>query len=201
MRKVLLREPDALVVPDLYNATTMDGVTEYVLGQQRMAVVAIRARDAVEALLRILALKTAPERFARSVTAVLGQRLVRKLCETCRQAYEPPKQLLEKLGIPAGAVEVLYREYQPPPPGSKRQKGEPEICPDCRGIGYRGRTGVFELVKVSDEMRAALLRQPQVDVLRQLSRKAGNRTLQEEGVLLVAQGVTSLNELQRVLKQ
>jgi type II secretory ATPase GspE/PulE/Tfp pilus assembly ATPase PilB-like protein len=135
------------------------------------------------------------------VTAVLNQRLVRLLCETCRQAYEPPAQLLQKLGIPEGRVEVLFREYQPPPPGSKKRKGEPEVCPDCGGIGYRGRTAIFELIKVTDDMRLALLKQPSLDALRQVSRKAGNRGLQEEGVLLVARGATAINELQRVLKQ
>ena len=201
MRKVLLREPDALVIPEPYSATIMNTVTKFCLEEKKLVVVGVRARDAIEALLRILAVKTDPEPFAQAVTAVVGQRLVRKLCETCRQAYEPPKQLLAKLGIPEGTVDVLYKEYQPPPPGTKKQKGEPEICPDCRGIGYRGRTAIFELVKISDEMRVALARQPRLDLLRKLSRKAGNRTLQEEGILLVVQGVTSLTELQRVLKQ
>jgi type II secretory ATPase GspE/PulE/Tfp pilus assembly ATPase PilB-like protein len=60
---------------------------------------------------------------------------------------------------------------------------------------------VFELIKVSDDMRKALVSQPRPDVLRQLSHQAGNRTMQEEGVLLVARGGTAINELQRVLKQ
>jgi len=169
---------------------------------KRLICATIRAKDGIEALLRILALKPQqPDKFAATVTAVLNQRLVRLLCETCRQAYEPPDQLLQKLGIPKGRVEVLYREYQPPPPGTKKKRGEPEVCPDCGGIGYRGRTAVFELIKISDEMRTALVSQPRLDVLRRLSRQAGNLTLQEEGILLVARGGTAITELQRVLKQ
>ncbi len=201
LRTVLLREPDALVLPDLIDATIVDRVIEAVNQDGRFLAGAIRSKDAAEALLRVVAMQPDVEKFAQATTAVLGQRLVRKLCETCRQAYEPPPQLLQKLGIPAGRVEVLFREYQPPPPGSKKRKGEPEVCPDCSGIGYRGQTGIFELIKMDEPIRQALVGQPQLEVIRKLARQAHNPTLQEEGVLLVARGITSLNELQRVLKQ
>jgi len=202
LRTITLREPDVIVIPDFVTGTAIDSLCEYSLTQKRLICASIRAKDGIEALLRILALKPQqPDKFAATVTAVLNQRLVRLLCETCRQAYEPPDQLLQKLGIPKGRVEVLYREYQPPPPGTKKKKGEPEVCPDCGGIGYRGRTAVFELIKISDEMRTALVSQPRPEVLRHLSRQAGNLTLQEEGVLLVARGGTAITELQRVLKQ
>jgi type II secretory ATPase GspE/PulE/Tfp pilus assembly ATPase PilB-like protein len=75
------------------------------------------------------------------------------------------------------------------------------ICPACRGLGYKGRTGIFELLKIDDKIREALVSQPKPEVIRQLARQAGNRTLQEEGILLMAMGGTSLTELQRVLKQ
>ena len=202
LRPILLREPDVVVTPDFVNGTTVDTLCDYALTQKRLICAAIRAKDGIEALLRILALKPKqPEKFATIVTAVLNQRLVRLLCETCRQAYEPPEQLLQKLGIPKGRVEVLFREFQPPPPGTKKKRGEPEVCPDCGGLGYKGRTAVFELIKISDDMRKALVERPRPDVLLELSRKAGNPTLQEEGVLLVARGATAINELQRVLKQ
>lgn len=200
LKKVLLREPDTVVVPDLDTAETINTLTSHVLEQKKLVIVAMRARDAIEAIMRTLAMKADPEPFAQTLTAVLSQRLVRKLCETCRQAYEPPPQLLKKLNIPEGRVEVLFREYQPPPPDSKKRKGQPEVCPDCGGLGYKGRIGIFELVKVSDAMRAAMVQRPQLELLRKLSREADNRSLQEEGILLVARGVTSLNELQRALK-
>ncbi len=202
LRQVLLREPDVVVVPDFVTGTALDTLTNFALAQNKLVVSSMRASEGVEALLRVLALKPENlEKFVQCVSCVLNQRLVRILCETCRQAYEPPEQLLQKLGIPQGRVEVLFREYQPPPPGSKKRKGEPEICPDCGGLCYKGRTAIFEMVKVTDEMRQALLEKPRLEVLRQVSRKAGNRTLQEEGVLLVARGVTAINELQRALKQ
>lgn len=202
LRGILLREPDVVVLPDFVTGTAVDAMCEFVLAQNKLVASSTRAKEGVEAILRVLALKPKqPGKFAESLSLVVNQRLIRMLCETCRQAYEPPPQLLRKLGIPTGRVEVLFREYQPPPPGSKKRKGEPEVCPDCGGVGYKGRAAIFEMIQISDEMRQAIQKKPRLDVLRQLSRKGGNRTLQEEGVLLVARGVTAVSELQRVLKQ
>jgi len=114
---------------------------------------------------------------------------------------QPSAELLQRLGIPAGRVQVLYQEKQPLQPGEQRKRGEPEICPDCRGLGYKGRIAIFEILVVDDKIKQALLKAPNADTLKKLSRAAGNRTLQEEGILLVAQGTTSIAELQRVLKQ
>jgi type II secretory ATPase GspE/PulE/Tfp pilus assembly ATPase PilB-like protein len=202
LRPILLREPDVVVCPDFVNGATVDALCDYVQVQNRLVATSVRAKDGIEALLRIMALKPKqPEKFAATVTAVVNQRLVRLLCETCRQAYEPSEQLLKKLGIPKGRVEVLFNEFQPPPPGTKKKRGEPEVCPDCSGLFYKGRTAIFEFTKITDEMRKALVERPRPEVLQELSHKAGNRTLLEEGVLLVARGATSVNELQRVLKQ
>ena len=102
-------------------------------------------------------------------------------------------------------MQVLYREKQPLPPGvepPKPKKGDPPlICPACNGLGYKGRTAIFEIMVVDDKMRQILEKQPKLELLKQASRAAGNRSLQEEGILLVALGATSLTELQRVLKQ
>ncbi len=199
--KILLREPDVVVLPEIESGKALDMLLRQVNQENRLVVLAVRAKDGVEALLRVLSTKPNSAAFAEAVTGVMNQRLVRRLCETCRQAYEPPADLLQKLGIPEGRVQVLFREYQPPPPGQKRPKGEPEVCPDCGGLGYKGRIAIFEFLKLNDPMRQSLAQQPQLDTLRKLSRQAGNRTMQEEGILLVARGITSLNELQRVLKQ
>jgi type II secretory ATPase GspE/PulE/Tfp pilus assembly ATPase PilB-like protein len=202
LRSVLLREPDAVAIPDLANAETANRLFDYVLEMNRLVITSTRSKDGVEAMLRILALKPEPEKYSQALTGVLNQRLVRKLCETCRQAYEPSDDLLKKLGVPRGRIEVLYRQYQPPPPDDKkRRKAEPEICPDCNGVGYKGRTAIFELLIIDDQVRSALLRDPKPDVLRRLARKAGNRSLQEEAVLLVLTGATSLVEMQRAMKQ
>jgi type II secretory ATPase GspE/PulE/Tfp pilus assembly ATPase PilB-like protein len=182
--------PDVIVARDL-----IDGeLVEYLCDQtqeNRLVISTIRAKEAPEALLRVLMLKVPPSKFAPTAIGVVNQRLVRKLCETCREAYPPPPQLLAQLRIPQGKVEAFYRPPQAPE----------KVCPDCGGIGYRGRTGIFEVLVMNDHLRAVLQKTPKLDILRQEARKQGMRGLQEEGILLVAKGVTSLQELMRVLKE
>lgn len=188
--KVARQYPDVIVVRDLVNAETVD----FLCGQvedNRLIVTSIRAKESVEALLRILMLKVPPARFAPAVLGVVNQRLIRKLCETCREPYAPTPQVLQQLRIPAGKVEAFYRPPQAPE----------KVCPDCNGVGYVGRTGIFEVLPMNDHLRGVLAKTPKFDVLRQEARKQGVRGLQEEGILLVAKGVTSLQELMRVLKE
>ena len=93
--------------------------------------------------------------------------------------------MLKQLGLPAGRIESLYR-----PPTEPIDPKADAVCEQCRGIGYFGRTGIFELLVVDDGLRQVLAT-PKLENLRAAARKAKHRTLQEEGVLLVARGVTS----------
>jgi type II secretory ATPase GspE/PulE/Tfp pilus assembly ATPase PilB-like protein len=139
----------------------------------------------------VLALKVPPSDLAAGITAVLNQRLVRKLCEHCKEPYMPPPQTLAQLGLPPGRVQAFYR------PPQQRE----EVCPVCSGIGYNGRAAVFELLTFDEPLRKALACGAKPEVLLQTARQSGFRGLQEEGVLLVAKGITSLQEVIRVMKQ
>ena len=187
---LIRKQPNVLVIYDLPNAETVNILCEAAC-DDKLIITVIRAKEAVEALMRVLLLKVPAEQFAPAITAVVNQRLIRKLCETCKQAYTPTPELMKKLGIPPGRIESFYRPPENPE----------EVCPACDGIGYFGRTSVFELLTVDDEIREALVKQPKLEILRKLARKAGNRTLQEEGLVLVARGDTSLAELKRALDQ
>jgi type II secretory ATPase GspE/PulE/Tfp pilus assembly ATPase PilB-like protein len=163
------------------------------VNDDRLVVTNIQAKEAPEALLRMLQKQVPPREFAKTVSAVLCTRLIRKLCETCKVAYEPTPDLAKKLGLPEGKIEALYRTPKP------EEIEKP--CKTCGGIGFFGRTAVFELLVVNDSIREILIKQPNLELLRKAARAAGTRSFQEEGVLLIAKGVTSLAELQRVLKQ
>jgi type II secretory ATPase GspE/PulE/Tfp pilus assembly ATPase PilB-like protein len=201
MPNLIRRQPEVICIPDLASGEALGQLCQWIQSEDRLGLVSIRGKDAADTLLRLLALKPPVDVVAPVLRGVVYTRLIRKLCETCREAVQPPPELLQRLGIPAGRVQVLYREKQPPQPGQEKKRGVPEICPDCRGLGYRGRTGIFEILVLDDKLRQALIKQPKIEVIKQLSKAAGNRTLQEEGVLLVALGTTSLTELQRVMKQ
>jgi type II secretory ATPase GspE/PulE/Tfp pilus assembly ATPase PilB-like protein len=154
-----------------------------------------------DAVIRLLSMKAPPDALSNTLRGVVYTRLIRRLCETCRQAVQPSPELLQKLGIPAGRVSVLYQEKQPLQPGEQKKRGEPDICPNCKGVGYKGRIGIYEILAIDDKLKQALLKAPNAETLKKLARAGGNRSLQEEGILLVALGTTSLAELQRVLKQ
>ncbi len=191
LEQILRKEPNVLVMPNLADAEAAKILCREACAG-RVGISTIRAKEAVEALLRILLMKVPADEFAPAVSLVVNQRLIRKLCPTCREAYAPTAEQLKKLGIPEGRVKAFYR-----PPTQQME----EICGACGGIGYLDRTSIFEVLAVDDAMREALIKQPKIEVLREVARKAGQRTLQEEGIVLVAKGVTSLPELGRVLKQ
>jgi type II secretory ATPase GspE/PulE/Tfp pilus assembly ATPase PilB-like protein len=196
LAELIRQYPDVIVVPDLNDPQIVVQLCEQVSVEERLVIGGIRAREAVEAMLRVLMLKVPIKSFVPVVTAVVNQRLVRKLCETCKEAYTPTPQMLQQLRLPADQVTSFYRPPQPVP----GEKPKPP-CPDCGGSGYRGVTGMFELIVVNDVVRAAFAKQPTLESVRQAAQKAGMRTLQEEGILLVAQGVTSLPELKRALTE
>lgn len=187
-------EPNVAVIRDLVDARCVEFICDQIRAQ-RLIVSTIRSKDCAEALLRVLALGVAPASWAESVTGVLNQRLVRKLCDSCKEAYTPTPQALQQLGMAGARVSAFYR---PPTPNPEEPK---EPCKECNGIGYLGRTAIFELLTVGDNVRKVLPTNPKIELLRQAARKDGMKTLQEEGLLLVARGVTSLPELMRVLKQ
>jgi type II secretory ATPase GspE/PulE/Tfp pilus assembly ATPase PilB-like protein len=183
--------PNAYVCRDLVDAESATLLMNEI-PDDRLVITSIPAREAAEALLRLLQMKLPQKQFASVVTAVLYQRLIRKLCPDCKVAYTPPAEVLKKRGIPPGKVQQLYR---PPKPEEVEKP-----CQTCQAIGYLGRTGLFELLVVTDQMREILAKQPSLELLKKAARADNQRSLQEEGILLVAKGVTSLQELQRVLK-
>lgn len=187
--KVIRMMPEVIVIRDLVDGETVDFLCDEI-DEDRLILSTIRAKDSVEALLRVLALGADAKKFAPRVSGVFNQRLLRKLCDDCKEAYAPTPQVLQQLGIPQGRVEAFYRPPQEPE----------EVCETCGGIGYIGRTAVFELLVVGDTLRKVLAAGGKLDVARQAARKDGYRSLQEEGILMVAKGITSLPELMRVLK-
>jgi type II secretory ATPase GspE/PulE/Tfp pilus assembly ATPase PilB-like protein len=198
--KLIMKQPEVICIPEVTSGPALSKLTGWIQDEGRLGLVSIRAKDSADAILRVLAMKVDPGALSNTLRGVVYVRLVRRLCETCRQAVQPSPELLQRLGIPAGRVQVLYQEKQPLQPGEKR-RGQPEICPACKGLGYKGRIAIYELLIMDDKLKQVLLKAPNLETIKKFSRAAGNRTLQEEGVLLVALGTTSIAELQRVLKQ
>jgi type II secretory ATPase GspE/PulE/Tfp pilus assembly ATPase PilB-like protein len=204
LRSLLLKQPDVLVIPDFVDNETVEVVCDQIIDQHRFGITRMVAGSAIEAILKLLATyPTEHKRLSKIISGAINQRLVRRLCDKCKQSFTPSPQLLQKLGIPPGRVGVLFQPFVPPPPEQRVDaKGNPieiEICTKCNGRGYFGRTAIFELLTINDEIRTVLQQKPTAEAVLQVARKHGFLTIQEEGVLAIATGTTSLQELQRVL--
>ena len=204
MRSIVLKQPDVYVIPEFVNDDTAKFVLDQLSVENRHCITRIGATDAVEAFCKFLAQhKAFAPQLAGKVTAIINCRLVRRLCDNCKQGFQPNPQMLQRLGLPADRVKVLYQPYIPPPPEQRVDaNGKPieiPICKRCNGRGYRGRIGIYEVLTLDDQFRKAALQNPNPEFLRQVAKKLGHKSFQEEGLLAAVVGHTSLQELQRVL--
>jgi len=156
-------------------------------------------RNCIDALLRVLALKPDTEKLANLLTLVVCMRKLRKLCQTCKVAYAPHPDLLRKLGLPPDRITEIYRPFIYREGMVDENEDEIDPCKDCGGIGYYGLTGIFEMLHIDEKIKEALMKKPKPDTLKSLARKGRQVSMRQEGALLIAQGITSVEELQRVL--
>lgn len=205
LSKLLLKQPDVLVLPSLVNDDVVETVVDQVSLQNRHAITRIVASDCVDALLQVLRLYPKQAKNILKITSsVLCGRLVRRLCDKCKQPYQPNPQLLQKLGVPPGRITKLYNPTIPPPPEQRVDaNGKPieiEICKKCNGRGYYGRMAIFELLKVDDEIRKAVIKYAnEPDKIRAFAKQRNHLSFQDEGIAACAVGNTSLQEVQKML--
>ena len=184
LRSVLRQDPDVILVGEIRDKETAEIAMQAAL-TGHFVFTTLHANDTATTVTRLLDIGIDTTLIQSAVTAVLGQRLIRVLCQQCREAYKPTPEFLKSAGIPADKVTVFYKE-----------KG----CTACNGTGYRGRTGVHELMIFDKGIRELIVGQPSIQAIRTAGRKAGMRTLQEAGLQKVIAGITSVNEVIRVTK-
>ncbi|MEM9941862.1 MAG: ATPase, T2SS/T4P/T4SS family [Planctomycetota bacterium] len=198
--QLMLKEPDVLAFPEIPDGRLLNRIVDHSIQHDIPIFLRNPGRTCVDAVLRMLVKQPDVEKFASRLDAVICMRVIRTLCDDCKVGFQPHPQMLQRLGLPPGRVAQLYSANVYQPDSVDEDGNEIEPCESCSGIGFRGRTGLWELLTVTDEFRKALLNQPRIDKLTALVQKAGHVTMQTEGVLMVAKGVVSLDEVQRVLK-
>jgi type IV pilus assembly protein PilB len=157
------------------------------------------ARDTADAVVRLNAWLGDPKLTADRLHLVVSPKLIRKLCPECKQAYRPNPKLLAKVGLPP-ETKVLYRVPRP----TENEKGEieePDDCPKCGNIGYFGRMALFEVLEVTEDMKKVIASGADAAALKAQARKEGMQAFQKDGLTAVAEGKTTLEELQRVFQQ
>ena len=135
------------------------------------------------------------DKVAESLLAITAQKLLRKLCSECREAYTPDPRLLKKLNLPADRIKQFYR---PPTEVETDKRGNPILCEECQGVGYVGRTAVLETLFVTDSLRELFRQAVPLNALRAQCRKERMLYLQEQALRKVIDGTTSIQEVLRI---
>lgn len=206
LKNLALKLPDAYVVPELIDGPTVNYLCDQIEKEKSFVISQIHAKSSVEAVVRTLMLNGDRTKLAKSLNGVLFHKLFRRLCDQCKQAVQPPPQLLQQLGIQPTPQLTFFQQYQPPPPESLvDEKGRPieppGPCRTCGGIGFYGRIAVFEFLEVNDKIRQAMVNTPTLKDIGAAAQLTGNKTVQQNAIDLLVAGVTSLQEVQRVVNQ
>ncbi|MCB9850364.1 MAG: Flp pilus assembly complex ATPase component TadA [Phycisphaerales bacterium] len=195
LQTVLRREPDVVLVDQCEDRETAQLACR--AAAEKKIYMTVRAASSIDAVSRLQALTEDNKLLAGALKAVVAQRLVRVLCEACREAYKPDDQLLRKANLPTDQIEHFYR---PPSEPILDKKGRVIICQTCQNSNYVGQVGVFELLIVSDAIRKLLAEGAPAKQIKAQARTEKMRYLQEDGLLKVIDGKTSMAEIMRGLR-
>lgn len=197
LRSILRQDPDVIMIGEIRDQETAE-IACQAAQTGHMVFTTLHANDTVTAIGRLIDLGVQPFMIASALSGVLGQRLVRLLCPDCKIRYKPNPELLRKANLPADKIKYFYKAYERNENG--KDNDEEEICDSCGGTGHLKRTGVFELLVVTDKIRDMIRDNPNLTAIKQEAVKSGMRYLYEDGLRQVIEGRTSIQELLRVCK-
>ena len=184
LRAILRQDPDVVMIGEMRDRETAEIAVQAAM-TGHLVLSTLHTNDAVGAIPRLLDLGVAEYLVSATLDGVLAQRLVRKVCAECRTSYEPASEAVAALTTrPTARVSF--------------QKGLG--CRACRGTGYRGRIGIFELVVIDDDVRAAITRRASRVELRKLAAAQGLPTLRQDGWAKCEAGITTIEEVLRVIQ-
>lgn len=187
--------PDIIGVAECSDPETAQVICAAAKEGGRLIYVIVQADSVLQALGRWLKLVGDRKTAMSFLTGITNQRLLRKLCDECKQGYTPNQDILKKFNLPADKVKVLYR------PGKVvyDKRGKEETCTKCFGTGFVGRTGVFEMITFNEELKQVVLKSKTLQEMGNQFRRAKMAYLQEQALRKVMGGITAINEMVRVL--
>ncbi len=192
--RIVRVDGDIIMTPDLKDAETAKTLFEEC--EKASLITEMPAKDPASAIVQLMEWVGDPAIVSQKLNGLITQKLIRTLCSECRQAYRPNAQFLKKVGLPED-LKVLYRK---PKIDEEEDEEEHEVCDKCNDLGYHGQTSMIELLEMTPEMRALVATKPDASAIRVQVRKEKMITLQADALRLVAEGKTSLEEVQRVFK-
>ncbi|MDY0061091.1 MAG: type II secretion system ATPase GspE [Myxococcota bacterium] len=191
LRHFLRQDPDVIMVGEIRDAETAEIAIQASL-TGHLVLSTIHTNDAAGAFTRLLDMGIEPFLVASTLLAALAQRLVRLLCKECRVPYQPTALELQRLGIAPDDPRLAHATICRPGPVG---------CPECQGTGYRGRTGIYELLEVDDAVRQLVMAHADSGAIRREAMSNGMTTLRGDGVTKILSGRTSIEEVLRVTQE
>ena len=195
---VFFKEPKLLLIRDIVNKETLRLCCDEIQNE-RMIITTLRAKTSAQALMLLLRIGVDPKVLADSLTAVVTQRLIRTLCPECKEEIPATEEMCRRVGIPPGRVKSFYRRRVHVPPETGRDLYVP--CKHCMETGYHGLAGLYDVIVVNDLIRQIMTTKPSEEAFQRAAMKTGGGTFLSDGVRMLAEGMTSFDELSRVLKQ
>ncbi|MEE9219046.1 MAG: type II/IV secretion system protein [Acidobacteriota bacterium] len=184
LRSILRQDPNIIMVGEIRDQETARIALE-AAQTGHLLLSTLHTNDAPSSIIRLIDLGMEPFIVASSVSGIVAQRLVRRVCAACATERPPAASTLERIGGPACV------------PADARWKSGPG-CEDCGHTGYRGRLAIHEILAATEEVREQIAERASVDRLRETARQSGMRTLMEDGIAKAARGLTTLEEVLRV---
>jgi type IV pilus assembly protein PilB len=186
LRTMVRQDPDVIMVGEIRDLETAEIAINAAL-TGHLVFSTLHTNDAPGALVRLGNMGVEPFLISSSIIGVLAQRLVRVVCLACKELYSPSPEFLARLQANGAAL-----------PGEvKLARGAG--CPECNQLGYQGRTAVYEIMRMSDSLREAVLQQRSAVAVRELARGEGMRTMKESALEKAVEGVTTAEEILRVI--
>jgi general secretion pathway protein E/type IV pilus assembly protein PilB len=183
LRSILRQAPNIVMIGEIRDHETADIAMEAAL-TGHLVFSTLHTNDAPSAVTRLLDIGVKPFLVASALRAAMAQRLVRAICTNCKAEYSPSEREIKMLGALGKTVS-----------SSRMYKGTG--CPNCSTTGYKGRKGIFEIFMIDDTIQRLIFDHSPATVLRARAREMGMRTLREDGILKIASGMTSLEEVLR----
>jgi len=184
LRNFLRQDPDVMLVGEMRDFDTVDIAIKAAL-TGHLVFSTIHTNDAASTITRLVNMNVEPFLIADSVRLIVAQRLVRKLCKNCREEHKLTPDALQDIGFS-------------PEEAKKVKVYKPKGCSSCHNTGYKGRTALFEVVEVSDEIKEMILSKAQSKDIKKTAVKQGMLTLRQSGLYKIKKGITSVEEVLRV---
>jgi general secretion pathway protein E len=187
LRSIVRQDPDVILVGEVRDLETAEIAIQSAL-TGHLVFSTLHTNDSASAVTRLIDMGIEPFLVTSSVIAILAQRLVRTLCSACKEAYVPDEESLQNIGIGADMIsgKTIYRGVG---------------CPSCLKTGYRGRTGIFEMMMLTDTVKNLILRTSDANAIKRSGVEQGMVTLRQDGAAKVLAGVTTIEEVFRVTQQ